>query len=128
MAGPDLTPPHLVLPPIDTTGMTTADIPELAIRTREAMVQALQEISQPYNGPKTFASKINKDATLMPPPPPPSTGSKSGGITEIRPAGQETDSSRQRTPSLVRSIASSEENGSQETEEEDGHVLVRRPA
>jgi lysophosphatidate acyltransferase len=107
--------------------MTAADIPDLAISTRETMVQALQEISQPYTGPKTSVAKTDKDATLMPPPPPPSGDSKSIGITEIRPAGQESDSSRQRTTSIVRSVASSE-NGSQETEEEDGHVLVRRPA
>jgi hypothetical protein len=108
--------------------MTSADIPDLAISTRETMAQVLQEISQPYSGPKTSAAKTDKDATLMPPPPPPSGDSKSIGITEIRPAGQENDSSRQRTTSIVRSVASSEENGSQETEEEDGHVLVRRPA
>ncbi|KIM21945.1 hypothetical protein M408DRAFT_333156 [Serendipita vermifera MAFF 305830] len=116
-----------VLPPIQTTGLTTADVPELAKRTRDLMLQALQEISQPYTGPKSSAGKLRNDSTLMPPPPPPSDV-KSIGITEIRPAGQETDNSRQRTPSLVRSTASSEGNGSQETEEEDGHVLVRKPA
>jgi hypothetical protein len=109
--------------------MTSADIPDLAISTRETMVQALQEISQPYTGPKASAAKTDKDATLMPPPPPPPSGdSKSIGITEIRLAGHESDGSRQRTTSIVRSVTSSEENGSQETEEEDGHVLVRRPA
>lgn len=116
-----------VLPPIETSGLTAADVPDLANRTRTLMLQALQEISQPYASQKGSKEKNLKDATLMPPPPPPSDA-KSIGITEIRPAGQETDNSRQRTPSLVRSVASSEENGSQETEEEDGHVLVRKPA
>jgi len=95
------------------------------------MIRALQEISQPYAGPKSSTNKTDKDATLMPPPPPPpapSVDTKPVGITEIRLAGQDIDISRQRTSSLVRSVASSEENGSQETEEEDGHVLVRRPA
>lgn len=35
-----------VLPPIPTTGLTTADVPELMEKTRDLMVQALREISQ----------------------------------------------------------------------------------
>jgi hypothetical protein len=91
------------------------------------MIQALREISEPFEAPAM--SKLKRDSTLMPPPPPPSIG-----ITEITPAGRDPvavdpETARQRTTSLVRSVASSEENGSQsqETEEEDGHVLVRKP-
>lgn len=117
------------MPPIETTGLTNADVADLAIKTREMMVQALREISVPYEPSGAKSDKLERDSTLMPPPPLPQ--SKSIGITEIRPAGgdpisvePDSDSTRQRTPSLVRSVASSE---SQETEEEDGHVLVRKP-
>jgi hypothetical protein len=91
------------------------------------MIQALHEISEPYEGPAM--SKFKNDSTLMPPPPP-----RSIGINETTPAGRDPiavdpETARERTTSLVRSVASSEENGSQsqETEEEDGHVLVRKP-
>lgn len=87
------------------------------------MLETLQEISTPTvskEAPNTTVS----DSLLMPPPPLPSIG-----ITEVRPGGrqpqlQEDETLRPRTTSLVRSIAESEDN---ETEEEDGHVLVRRP-
>lgn len=122
-----------VLPPIETTGLTTADVADLAIRTRESMLTTLKEISTPHDatskGPRGASRKAERDATLMPPPPLPEK--QSIGITEIRPGGRlptgggGDEEPRQRTSSLVRSIASSD-NGSQ-TEEEDGHVLVRRP-
>ncbi|KAG8870142.1 1-acylglycerol-3-phosphate O-acyltransferase [Serendipita sp. 405] len=117
-----------VLPPIETTGLTTADVPALAERTREIMVKALQEISVPYKGPSAVPSKSERDAILMPPPPVPASSGIASDVMD-RHARREPDGadqidsdSRQRTSSLVRSIASSEE-----TEEEDGHVLVRRP-
>ncbi|CAG8685272.1 6420_t:CDS:2, partial [Acaulospora colombiana] len=125
-----------ILPPIETTGLTPEDVPDLAIRTREIMLKALHEISTPNDAPSTDrnARRKERDSSLMPPPPVPSADSKSIGITEIRPAGQassavkvsDSDSSRQRTPSLARSVVSVSDNGSQETEEEDGHVLDGR--
>jgi hypothetical protein len=105
------------------------------------MLKVLKEISVPVHpavgstGSQTQRRKSEKDATLMPPPPIPSPIDKSAGITETRPSRRDTgnadsldqdETSRRRTTSLVRSIASSD-TGSQETEEEDGHVLVRRP-
>lgn len=39
-----------VLPPIPTTGLTAADAPDLAVRTRDAMLVALKEISVPVSG------------------------------------------------------------------------------
>ena len=96
------------------------------------MLKTLKEISPPYDAASKGASgtsrKADRDATLMPPPP--SLPEKQSiGIREIRPGGRlptaDDEEPRQRTSSLVRSIASSD-TGSQ-TEEEDGHVLVRRP-
>jgi len=37
----------LVLPPISTTSLTTADVGDLAARTREQMLEALRDISEP---------------------------------------------------------------------------------
>ncbi|KAG8815845.1 1-acylglycerol-3-phosphate O-acyltransferase [Serendipita sp. 399] len=121
-----------VLPPIETSGLTTADVPALAERTRDIMVKTLEEISIPYKGSSATLSqsqKSERDAILMPPPPVPTSSGKSSGINTERHTRREPDvadlldsDSRQRTSSLVRSVASSEE-----TEEEDGHVLVRKP-
>jgi len=38
-----------VLPPVSTTNMTASDIPALAVRTREMMLAALREISDPVS-------------------------------------------------------------------------------
>ena len=45
-----------VLPPISTVGKTTEDVPELVEETRDAMLQALREISTPTSTPITSPS------------------------------------------------------------------------
>jgi lysophosphatidate acyltransferase len=96
-----------VLKPIPTDTLTTADVAELAIRTREAMVTALREISVPYP-PK------EKDA--------PTASSSPIDIIESRPAGQKNISleklQQQQTPSSASPT---------ETDEDEGLVLVGRP-
>ncbi|OCF43934.1 phosphatidylinositol glycan, class A [Kwoniella heveanensis CBS 569] len=53
-----------VLPPIPTTGLTSADVPDLMDRTREAMVKALREISAMPSSPASI-SEANSPAPLL---------------------------------------------------------------
>ncbi|WVF69309.1 hypothetical protein IAT40_004085 [Kwoniella sp. CBS 6097] len=53
-----------VLPPIPTTGLTSADVPDLMDRTREAMVKALREISTTPSSPASV-SEATSPAPLL---------------------------------------------------------------
>ncbi|WWD18332.1 hypothetical protein CI109_102782 [Kwoniella shandongensis] len=50
-----------VLPPIPTTGLTAADVPDLMNKTRDLMLATLQELS----GPPTPPSQVNSPAPLL---------------------------------------------------------------
>lgn len=54
----------LVLPPIPTTGLTVDDVTTVAVSTRESMLHALREISEP--GPSSSLS--TSSATPLAPP------------------------------------------------------------
>lgn len=54
----------VVLPPIPTTGLTVDDVTSLAVSTRESMLHALREISEP--GPSSSIS-TSSAVSLAPP-------------------------------------------------------------
>ncbi|VDB97145.1 unnamed protein product [Peniophora sp. CBMAI 1063] len=117
-----------VLPPIPTTGLTTADVGDLAERVREQMVAALREISDP-NAPPAPDSK----------PAPPAGDAKKPVVatapepTPVTPPQVDRDLPTPATPALSEAYSLSEESvrrGSEngaETEEDEGMVLVGRP-
>lgn len=126
-----------MLPPISTTGLTPADVAELAERTRETMLAALKEISVPVDArestPKPEPAPV-PSPTLAPAPAPepaavpPSESSSSApesesivDVREILPEGKSTR--REDVPAAMqRSITGSE---SEATDED--MVVVDRP-
>jgi hypothetical protein len=79
--------PRSVLPPIPTDMLTTADIPDLITRTRDAMLAVLHELSDgPSESPQVGATTPTELTPLLSEPtmPPNSSESKdgSGGETE----------------------------------------------
>ncbi|KAJ3828667.1 hypothetical protein F5880DRAFT_1472127 [Lentinula raphanica] len=133
-----------VLPPISTEGLTNNDVPELAERVRDQMLNALRDISvkvekqapaeQPRGLQPTFPNEFQSD---------PSSSLSSPNIVEVEDASSSVPDvhpeqilEATRTSSVV-SISSSDsnhveqrsepsENGT-ETEEDEGMVLVGRP-
>lgn len=119
-----------VLPPISTTGLTPADVTELAERTRETMLATLKEISVPVTarestpkpGPAPPAAPAPAPAPA--PEPEPSLAPESDSIVDVReilPKGRSTQ--REEIPAaLQRSVTGSE---SEATDED--LVVVDRP-
>jgi len=126
-----------VLPPISTEGLTAADVGDLATRVREQMLQVLRDISDPNAPPpsdtssETFStSKPEKDisASVAPSTPKEMTPVSATGDVAV-PQPQDVVDERPVTP---HSEVTSEGSGSirrseNETEEEEGMVLVGRP-
>lgn len=129
-----------VLPPVSTTGLTSADVSELANRVRDQMLVSLREISSgtadsSKQAPSTNASDIQKTSEEVARD---STPKAAEEVTAQLPvqerrtqeSGPEVDSiaslsQRLRSDSSVGSVPS--ENGA-ETEEDEGMVLVGRPS
>jgi lysophosphatidate acyltransferase len=120
-----------VLPPVQTTGLTTAEVSDLTTRTRDQMLATLREISVNVATHDEDASADLSEST----PEPTSTGAVPGPntIEEVLPGVSETPS--EKTPSETsepsRSVRSLRQDGSvseygTETDDE-GMVHVRRP-
>ena len=140
-----------VLPPIPTTGLTSADVPSLAIRVREMMVQTLSELSGAPHAPPTSALHPSSSSEPTPPPtalaPPvpvvvstpfqskdvvPSIATPSGPDRDHPEREHEPSSPDTRMETLSESGSSARrtdgsENGT-ETEEDEGMVLVGHPS
>jgi len=123
-----------VLPPVSTEGLTAADVSDLAARIREQMLQALREISDPNAPPppatpaETFsASRTEKDipdeapSTLKEATPVPFTSD----ITVPQP--RDDSEERPATPHSEVTSEGSVRRSENDTEEEEGMVLVGRP-
>ncbi|KAI0375955.1 1-acylglycerol-3-phosphate O, partial [Pilatotrama ljubarskyi] len=138
-----------VLPPIPTTGMTTADVAALAVRVHDLMVETLREISAPPP-PDATPKPAEPAVTPSPPPSPGAAGVSTPAsapapsqpdistppTTESEKVAEEvrTESRASNNPSEASSTSSpthsrieGSENGT-ETEEDDGMVLVGRPS
>ncbi|KIY66699.1 acyltransferase-domain-containing protein [Cylindrobasidium torrendii FP15055 ss-10] len=111
-----------VLPPVDTTGMTAADASTLAVTVRQQMLDTLREISTKTNAmfPPAADTKI---------PPTVSAGSTES-TTEINASPKVVPSNAPPVDELVTSKRSggSEHGTETSTEEDEGMVLVGRPA
>jgi lysophosphatidate acyltransferase len=120
-----------VLPPVSTEGLTVADVGDLAARIREQMVQALREVSDPNAPPppaESFSmSRTEKDTPVEAPSilkettPVPSTSI--GDIPHPRDVSEE----RPATPYSEITSEGSIRRSENDTEEEEGMVLVGRP-
>lgn len=135
-----------VLPPIPTTGLTAADVTALSIRVREVMVEALREISLPEKTssrqqPSTTAEsslpqqeKQNEPLSALPSLT--TVTEPASDITITPPSPALPDSRSDSRASTYASedystMSSSRLEGSEasvETEEDEGMVLVDRPA
>jgi len=133
-----------VLPPVPTEGLTAADVPALASRVRDQMLEALREISVRIPSGQSLSSAVTpRDTTdgknplfadsTSPEPPteeaPPSTAPSSPFSAEgVLEASMGSSSSLAMSEfSSSRSKYGASENGA-ETEEDEGMVLVGRPA
>jgi lysophosphatidate acyltransferase len=123
-----------VLPPVPTEGLTAADVGDLATRIREQMLQVLREISDPNAPPPpatpaetSSASRTEKDipieapSTLKEATPVPSAGDIA--VPQPRDVSEERPASPHSEVTSEESVRRSEN----DTEEEEGMVLVGRP-
>lgn len=122
-----------MLPPISSEGLTAADVGDFAARIREQMLQTLREISDPNAPPppaspseNSSVSQTEKDvqvgaiSTPKETTPVPTTGDVA--------ASQRHDSpERPATPHSEVTSEGSVRRSENETEEEEGMVLVGRP-
>lgn len=125
-----------MLPPVPTEGLTAADVGDLAVRIRGQMLQVLREISDP-NAPapptipaESFSvSRTEKDASVEAPSilkettPVPSTSF--GDMTVPHP--RDVSEERPQTPYSEITSEGSIRRSENDTEEEEGMVLVGRP-
>ncbi|OCH94291.1 1-acylglycerol-3-phosphate [Obba rivulosa] len=143
-----------VLPPIPTTGLTTADVGALAVRVHDLMVEALREISVPPPSTSEASAEVKPSASSSPDPQQrtervdpvsasvaaslpaePARQSQPGAEPEPSSAAApgsraESRASTNTSEELVSPSHSSRIEGSEngtETEEDDGMVLVGRP-
>ena len=125
-----------MLPPVSTDGLTTADVGDLAARVREQMLQVLREISDPNAPPppaipaETFSvSRTEKDTSVEAPSilkettPVPSTSIGDTTVSQSRDVSEE----RSATPYSEITSEGSIRRSENDTEEEEGMVLVGRP-
>jgi lysophosphatidate acyltransferase len=121
-----------VLPPVSTEGLTAEDVGDLATRIREQMLQVLREISDPNAPPPpaTPAETSSASRTDIPVEAP----STLKGATPVPSAGDITvpeprDVSEERpaTPHSEVTSEGSVRRSENDTEEEEGMVLVGRP-
>lgn len=122
----------LVLPPIPTTGLTASDVPALAARVRDQMLETLREISIVPSGRPEKSEETTRDIPQSPSITPPSVDSNPFPTKELPSnfAGVEanTGSSMSIASSFSSNLSQSSvsENGA-ETEEDEGMILVGRP-
>ncbi|KAL4247117.1 1-acyl-sn-glycerol-3-phosphate acyltransferase [Abortiporus biennis] len=129
-----------VLPPIDTTGLTAADVGTLSERVRDSMIVALKEISRPTPTPSPSNDDDEKPYISTPPHPPPSPPSQiqiqpsqqqpiiieASSRSESRASASSTNVSEEPSSPALSRLGDNSENGV-ETEEDEGMVLVGRP-
>ncbi|KAF9644501.1 1-acylglycerol-3-phosphate O [Thelephora ganbajun] len=118
-----------VLPPISTTGLTVADVGDLATRTREQMLEALRDISEPLDSqpqppPKKDTVSVPQTGDIREQTPTPNLPSID--TTPVEHSRESDTEAEPSTPSVSSSRRGGSENGV-ETEEDEGMVLVGRP-
>jgi lysophosphatidate acyltransferase len=120
-----------MLPPVSTEGLTAADVGDLAVRVHQQMLETLREISDPNAPPPPDAasefftlSQTTKDISVDTP----STPKESTPVPST-PDVSVSDFSEERPVSPHSEVTSegSIRRSENETEEEEGMVLVGRP-
>ncbi|PIL37422.1 hypothetical protein GSI_01116 [Ganoderma sinense ZZ0214-1] len=124
-----------VLPPVPTEGLTAADVPDLAIRVHDMMVESLREISAPPppgTEPKSTLPAVTPTPLGTPvpssvPAEQPKSSEPEPPRTESRTSSSVSENSATSSPVLAYSRMEGSEYGT-ETDEDDGMVLVGRPS
>jgi lysophosphatidate acyltransferase len=124
-----------VLPPVSTGGLTAADVGDLATRVHEQMLQVLRDISDPNAPPppdtssETFSmSKPEKDVPVGVAPSTPKETTPvlaTGDVAAAQP--RDVVDERPVTPHSEVTSEGSVRRSENDTEEEEGMVLVGRP-
>jgi len=125
-----------VLPPVPTEGLTAADVGDLAGRIREQMLQVLREISDPNAPPppaipaESFSvSRTEKDSPIealsIVKETTPVPSASTGDMTASHP--WDVSEERSATPYSEITSEGSIRRSENDTEEEEGMVLVGRP-
>jgi len=119
-----------VLPPIPTIGLTASDVPALAARVHDQMLETLREISGVPSGQREKSEETPRDSpqeNTLPPVDISSEGQLASNekhlIMEANMGSSASVASSFSSSSLSKSIS---ENGA-ETEEDEGMILVGRP-
>jgi lysophosphatidate acyltransferase len=126
-----------VLPPISTDGLTTADVNDFSVRVREQMLQVLYEISDP-NAPPPPATPLEENISLSQTKDTPSPSAETpSNLIETTPvpytadvAGSQPRDAPEERPVTPHSEVTSEgsvRRSENDTEDEEGMVLVGRP-
>jgi len=122
-----------VLPPILTDGMTAADAGDLAVRIREQMLQALREISDPNAPPPPATSseaplpQVEKGIPVETPSTLKGTTPNPSAVDVAAPQPRDVPEERPVTPQSEAISEGSVRRSENDTEEEEGMVLVGRP-
>lgn len=138
-----------VLPPVPTVGLTAKDVPDLAAKVRNQMIDALRDISVKVPAEKTTdvspsgaeeaqdplpSITMSSDGPSLSPTPSPGPSDRDGQISPppetSRAIDQGLTSARQGSTASIASsstgVRTASENGT-ETEEDEGMILVGRP-
>jgi len=126
-----------VLPPVSTEGLTTADVGDLANRVREQMLQVLRDISDPNAPPPPDAPSETETVSMSKPEKDISVGEAPSTPKEMTPVFTTGDvavpqprdvvDERPATPHSEVTSEGSIRRSENDTEEEEGMVLVGRP-
>ena len=122
-----------MLPPIPTEGLTATDVGDLATRVRGQMLEVLREISDPNAPPPsvTLPPAFTMPQTEEIPVGTPSTPKETTPVPAIGDVGlpqpRETSEERPVTPYSEVTSEGSVRRSENDTEEEEGIVLVGRP-
>jgi lysophosphatidate acyltransferase len=124
-----------VLPPVPTEGLTAADVGDLATRVHEQMLEALREISDPNAPPPPVApaqaasmsqSEKEENPVVAPLTPKETTPVPFAGDVDV-PQSRNVPEERPTTPHSEVTSEGSTRRSENDTEEEEGMVLVGRP-
>jgi lysophosphatidate acyltransferase len=123
-----------VLPPISTVGLTGADVGDLAVRIREQMLQVLREISDPNAPPSptipseaVSSSQTKKDILVETQPNLKETTPVPFAVDVAAPQPRDVPEERPVTPHSEVTSEGSVRRSENDTEEEEGMVLVGLP-
>ena len=120
------------LPPVSTKGLTAADVTDLAVRVRQQMLEALREISDPNAPPvpdtpsQVFTLEQTTKGVSVDTAPTPKESAPVPSLTASR-SREVVSEERPVTPHSEVTSEASVRRSENETEEDEGMVVVGRP-